>query len=231
MAQSRFSALLKRVRLFFTGSATPTVSEEVGHQFTVGTVIGYSRVSHQFEIIDPASEVGHEFNVDGVVIVGKLGHQFNVDSIDYSSLTGHQFDVNQINVEDLVAHQFTVDIVSRLGHQFDTSVVARLGHQFTIPGALRAGIPTLLRVRQEGHNSIGKVVRFYNGSGTIKAEHIELPYNVSLGVKTGSLLIDTKSDTTYSISSASLSGRSAVVYRVEGSNKFGKWAVLDEEGE
>jgi hypothetical protein len=96
---------------------------------------------------------------------------------------------------------------------------------------LRNNIPTLLKIREEGTNSLGKMVRIYNASGIMQGEHIVAPYNAVLGAKVGDLIIDTKSDSTYTIASNTISEAAIAVYRLESSNKIGKWALLDEESE
>lgn len=137
MAQSRFSAVLKRVRLWIVGKSESERRGPLGHQFSADAAPA-GVLGHQFGFGTSASApIGHQANVSGIKVTSVLGQEFNVSHIDTSATLGHQYNTNEVNKEAIVAHRFGVAFATSgvLGHEFQSLVAAASGvsHEFEIP--------------------------------------------------------------------------------------------------
>lgn len=129
MAQSRFSAFLKRVKLLISGQSTKERRIELSHQFYAEAAPA-GRLGHQFGIgVDTTATLTHSINVAGIDLVSGLYHTFEIDSIDTTSRITHQYNVNELTKEKILAHTFTVPLTGSgtLTHQFTGGIAASSG--------------------------------------------------------------------------------------------------------
>lgn len=137
MARSRFSAVLKRVRLWVTGKAESERRDPLGHQFNAeARPAGF--LSHQFGIgSGDQAPVGHSFDVAGINVRGNVGHEFHVTPIDWQTPVGHQFNVSYIDTAKSISHRFGVEFpdLSAVSHTFSGRLAASstIYHEFGIP--------------------------------------------------------------------------------------------------
>lgn len=235
-ALSRFSSYLKRVFLRISGQAesesraglghsfniftTTTTNAPVGHQFNVDHIDTGDTVSHQFLInFTTTSGLSHQFF--GVLAgASGLSHGFTVEITDTSDLS-HQVNVPDIETTVSVSHQVDVPYI-------DTT--SEVSHQVYIPSIIgdRNVLPTALAL-QEKQGVRGKLLKFYDSGGEIRAAVDLLPGTFTDGDTQGTLVLKRDLTVDPTITSVQLSNAAVAVFRRAGKNTPGKVVIVDEE--